>query len=254
MNKSLLTKKRPLTEEQKADADRLLALWVAWQERQKAEGKKPITQGEFGYKHDLGSQGMVWQYLHGAAPLNLKAAMAFAVAMDCAIEEISPALANTAKRAGEAVALTQAPEPIPRDVLTPFGAIRQAEVRRRFRDALPHILRPNASVVIREAGKPIYIFDYRSEDLHAELLQATRKGPSRALSTAILHFAVEDTPRDRRLIIIDEDEPTPLPTFQAAVCKHLNIEVFFVKTIQAASDLVADTEPKDKDLYEDYEE
>jgi len=109
MDTSQLTKKKPLTPEQQADAARLLVLWSAWQQRTKTEGKKALTQGEFGYRYDVGSQGMVWQYLHGRTPLNLKAVMAFAAAVDCRIEDISPALAVTAQTVSEAVADTPPP-------------------------------------------------------------------------------------------------------------------------------------------------
>lgn len=108
MSKTLIPKK-PLTEEQLADAARLMGLWHAWQDRCRDEGRKPLTQGEMGYRYDLGSQGMVWQYLNGRAPLNLKAAMAFAVAMDCSVEDISPSLSVTAQRAAGAVTRKSAP-------------------------------------------------------------------------------------------------------------------------------------------------
>lgn len=51
-----------------------------------------VTQEQFGQAHGIGSQGMVWQYLNGRRPLNLKAAAAFAQGLGCSVRDFSPRL------------------------------------------------------------------------------------------------------------------------------------------------------------------
>ena len=57
-----------------------------WKERR----PQGITQEQFGAEYDLGSQGMVWQYLNGYTPLNFEAAAKFAQGLRCTIKDISP--------------------------------------------------------------------------------------------------------------------------------------------------------------------
>ncbi len=58
------------------------------------ERVKDLTQGEFGKKYGIGTQGMVWQYLSGRRPLNLEAAAKFARGLSCTIYDISPEMAD----------------------------------------------------------------------------------------------------------------------------------------------------------------
>ena len=53
-----------------------------------------ISQLAFGQKFEIGSQGMVWQYLNARAPINLDAALKFARALDCSVADFSPRLAS----------------------------------------------------------------------------------------------------------------------------------------------------------------
>lgn len=55
---------------------------------------KDLTQGEFGKKYGIGTQGMVWQYLSGRRPLNVEAAAKFARGLGCTIYDISPEMAE----------------------------------------------------------------------------------------------------------------------------------------------------------------
>ena len=66
------------------EAAKLLAIWNRCQ---------PKSQQAFGLEFDIGSQGMVWQYLHATSPLNLEAAAKFATGLGCSIAEFSPRLA-----------------------------------------------------------------------------------------------------------------------------------------------------------------
>lgn len=63
------------------EASALLKLWNA--------RKRDLSQGAFGMMYDLGTQGMVWQYLHGKRPLNVKAAVAFAKGLEVRVEDFS---------------------------------------------------------------------------------------------------------------------------------------------------------------------
>lgn len=74
---------------QKQDAERLKAIYDA---------RIKISQAKFGADYDLGSQGMVWQYLNAHAPLNIDAAMKFARGLDVDVAEFSPRLAAKLKR------------------------------------------------------------------------------------------------------------------------------------------------------------
>jgi hypothetical protein len=93
-NNAMLAKmkeKKTLEEWQAEDARNLRSLFEARTETV-AEGKL-ISQMEFGAKYGIGSQGMVWQYLNGHRPLNIKAAVAFAKALDVKVSDFSTTLA-----------------------------------------------------------------------------------------------------------------------------------------------------------------
>lgn len=81
-------KKEPkaLEDWQMEDARRLKALFDAREPK--------ISQAEFGAQYDIGSQGMVWQYVAARRPLNIKAATAFARGLGVNVEEISPKIAT----------------------------------------------------------------------------------------------------------------------------------------------------------------
>lgn len=53
-----------------------------------------MSQEAFGAKFDIGSQGMVWQYLNAKSPLNLVAALKFCNGLRCDIVDFSPRLAS----------------------------------------------------------------------------------------------------------------------------------------------------------------
>ncbi|WP_454056063.1 S24 family peptidase [Cupriavidus sp. Marseille-Q8015] len=62
-----------------------------------------MSQDEFGNRFEIGSQSMVWQYLNGKRPLNIRAATNFARGLDVSVEAISPRLADEIRRASAAV-------------------------------------------------------------------------------------------------------------------------------------------------------
>ncbi|VVE51562.1 putative phage repressor [Pandoraea morbifera] len=61
--------------------------------------KSKLSQAEFGARYEIGSQGMVWQYLNGHRPLNISAATAFATGLGVTIPAFSPRLAAEIERA-----------------------------------------------------------------------------------------------------------------------------------------------------------
>lgn len=68
------------------DAARLKALFDAREPK--------ISQMKFGADFDIGSQGMVWQYLTAMRPLNIDAAVKFARGLNVSIDRFSGRLAE----------------------------------------------------------------------------------------------------------------------------------------------------------------
>ena len=54
------------------------------------------SQASFGTEFDIGTQGMVWQYLDGRRPLNLAVAISFARGLNIPVRAFSPRLAQQA--------------------------------------------------------------------------------------------------------------------------------------------------------------
>lgn len=88
------------------DADRLNTLFRA---------KSKLSQADFGAMHRIGSQGMVWQYLHGHRALNIKAADAFARGLCVSIDQFSPTIAQQISMASRQVGDShELPWPLPK--------------------------------------------------------------------------------------------------------------------------------------------
>lgn len=85
---------KPLEQWQVDDANRLKALF---------DQREPkMSQAEFGSQFELGTQGMVSQYLLARRPLNIKAATAFARGLGVAVVEFSPTIAGQINDASQA--------------------------------------------------------------------------------------------------------------------------------------------------------
>ncbi len=80
---------------QAEDAARLKALY--------GERKGKMSQEEFGSRFEIGSQGMVWQYLNARRPLNIKAATGFARGLGVEVDAFSLRLAEEIRRASSTV-------------------------------------------------------------------------------------------------------------------------------------------------------
>ena len=89
------TKRAIVTEEHKAEAQALRAIW---------ERAKPSSQKEFGIEFGIGGQGAVSNFLAGTSALSLKAAAGFAQGLGCSIEDFSPRLAATAAQIADSMA------------------------------------------------------------------------------------------------------------------------------------------------------
>lgn len=68
------------------EAERLRALF-------NARPSPKLSQAKFGERFNIGSQAVVWQYLHARIPLNLEQAVRFAKGLDCPVAKFSPRLA-----------------------------------------------------------------------------------------------------------------------------------------------------------------
>jgi len=95
--------RRPLTPEEREDAQRLRALF----EKQKAE--TGLTQEELAALGGWSGQSGASGYLNARIPLNLKAATAFARALGVSVRDISPRLAAKAADFFEAAGGEQTP-------------------------------------------------------------------------------------------------------------------------------------------------
>lgn len=103
--------RKPLEDWQKKDAERLRAIWLAFKARQPKASR--LSESSFGEQMEIGSQGMVWQYLNGHTPLNIDAAEKFARGLECNISDFSQTLSRRIARAA-GVALSQLDEPDPK--------------------------------------------------------------------------------------------------------------------------------------------
>ncbi|WP_157379265.1 hypothetical protein [Burkholderia ubonensis] len=81
--------KRPLTAEELADRDRLVAAWKRFK-----VGHPGASQIWLAEVTGLGTQGLISQYLRGVIPLNVRALLAICAQIGADPNEISPRLAK----------------------------------------------------------------------------------------------------------------------------------------------------------------
>lgn len=67
------------------------------------DSKAQFSQEEFGRRFEVGTQGMVWQYLNARRALNIKAASAFAKGLGVTVDSFSPRLADEIRLAASHV-------------------------------------------------------------------------------------------------------------------------------------------------------
>lgn len=80
-------KRRELTAEEKAEANRLSAAWESYK-----RANKGASQGWLGEVSGIGSQSAVGQYLRGILPLNLEALLSICKQINADPQKISPRL------------------------------------------------------------------------------------------------------------------------------------------------------------------
>ncbi|MBV8158295.1 MAG: helix-turn-helix transcriptional regulator [Dyella sp.] len=68
------------------------------------EANAKYSQEEFGRRFEIGTQGVVWQYLNARRALNIKAASAFAKGLGVSVDAFSPRLAEEIRLAASHVA------------------------------------------------------------------------------------------------------------------------------------------------------
>lgn len=61
------------------------------------DSRAGMSQERFGHDFEIGSQGMVWQYLNARSALNQDAALKFAKGLGCSVADFSPRLAAKLK-------------------------------------------------------------------------------------------------------------------------------------------------------------
>lgn len=85
---------KPLTQEQKADAERLLEIFKARKEHLEPGLTQSILADDLGFS----TQSAVSQYFQGKVPLNVEAAVKFAARLECAVADFSPAMQESIDR------------------------------------------------------------------------------------------------------------------------------------------------------------
>jgi len=121
-----------------AEADALLRLWNL---------HAKTSQSDFGAKHGIGSQGMVWQYLHGKRALNLKAAAAFSTGLGVPIKEFSPRLAAEGEQMLRGLRVMQPPTRGTSDTFHPVARPGEENSQDDWQEFGPPLSLPEARAV-----------------------------------------------------------------------------------------------------------
>ena len=85
---------KPLTEEQKADAARLNAIYKARRENVEPGLTQAVLADDLGFS----TQSAVSQYLQGKVPLNVEAAVKFAERLECSVSDFSATMQQVIDR------------------------------------------------------------------------------------------------------------------------------------------------------------
>ena len=83
-----------------------------------------ISQMKFGAEFEIGTQGMVWQYLNATRPLNIDAAVKFALGLGVTIDEFSERIAAQIE---QAYGLTAAGKRRPASLPVEFGRLSEQQ-------------------------------------------------------------------------------------------------------------------------------
>lgn len=165
----------PITPEQMADSARLKALFN--------QRKNGLSQADFGAKFDIGSQGMVWQYLNGYTALNAKAAAGFAAGLGCKVSDFSPQLASDIET------LSQSQNPVDPDE---FAQVRRVDVS---------VSAGHGALVVEEYSKSALTF-------RRSFLQEIGVTPNSAVIVTVKGRSMEPTIRDGAVLLVSTSAKT----------------------------------------------
>lgn len=166
--------KRGIEPWQQEDAARLRGIFEAKKAEAKRQGER-LTQESFAESSGIASPNMVWQYLAGHRPLNIKAASAFAKGLGVSVGDFSPTWAAQISAAAQVAAPSATPGDgysLSIEKLMLINAINETEaaILRRYRMADAH----SARLIEIAAGVS------RPRGLGVVSNDQTEQGPARA--------------------------------------------------------------------------
>lgn len=210
-------KRTPLTPDQIADAARLKELYTST--------PHGLSQAEFGARYEIGSQGMVWQYLNAHTALNAKAASGFATGLGCKVSAFSPRLGAEI----EALALSE---------VTPdsdeFAQVRRVDVA---------VSAGHGALVMEEFSKSALTF-------RRSFLQEVGVTPSSAVIVSVKGRSMEPTIRDGAVLLVSTSAKTVI---NGEIYAFRQDGQLFVKRLhrQADGTLLAVSDNPDREAYPD---
>lgn len=215
VNKRII--RTPLSPEQIEDAKRLKALYSAT--------PHGLSQAEFGQRHEIGSQGMVWQYLNGHTALNAKAAKSFAVGLGCNVSDFSPSLAQEIEHLAEGVAQADPDE---------FAQVRRVDVS---------VSAGRGVLVVEEHSKSALTF-------RRSFLQEVGVTPHSAVIVTVKGHSMDPTLRDGAVLLVNTSAKT---VANGQIYAFRSDGELFVKRLHRTKegDLLAVSDNPDRDQYPD---
>lgn len=169
------TNRTPLTPEQVADANRLKALFNA--------RKNGLSQADFGAKYEIGTQGMVWQYLNAYTALNAKSAAGFATGLGCKVSDFSPHIAAEIETLSQSQVSTDPDE---------FAQVRRVDVS---------VSAGHGALVVEEYSKSSLTF-------RRSFLQEIGVTPHSAVIVTVKGRSMEPTIRDGSVLLVSTSAKT----------------------------------------------
>lgn len=207
----------PLTTEQVADASRLKALYMAT--------PHGLSQAEFGARHEIGSQAMVWQYLNAHTALNVRAASGFASGLNCRVSDFSQNLAH------EIEGLAQSQSNIDTDE---FAQVRRVDVQ---------VSAGYGTLVVEEFSKSALTF-------RRSFLQEIGVTPHSAVIITVKGHSMEPVIRDGSVLLVSTSAKTVI---NGEVYAFRQDGHLYVKRLhrQADGSLKAISDNPDRETYPD---
>lgn len=108
------------------EARALKGLYQQYVDRIAAKTGERPSQEKIGEEFEIGTQGMVWQYLNGKRSLGVVAAERFARGLGVPIESFSPRLASIVRRAALVTGNVAPPEPSKADLANAIVIVARA--------------------------------------------------------------------------------------------------------------------------------